>query len=388
MAVVSGCASWGVVEGFYWRKENAYQRQWGEYTHAQRRQLLKFMAVKGLNVYVYDPKTTPAITDRHERTMTFLAGDLLKKWKKTLSLAKELKIDFIWSISPPDQRREGVKKIIEQILEIGAGGIALAFDDTAPYQHDSLSTELGDVAALKDEPAAKAAIARQKDQILYLWTHFGNKIKAYVPPCYKGHPRKIESLLQEMDIGIPKAIPFVFTGLVNIDRTFDPRNFPAFSDRKIIVWDNWVASDALRWGMTLPCDRQTALLSKMAGYWLNLTFPLETVFPVVSSICFLKASQLLLNEERHPELLLREGGVADEWAQQIGCFSHFTKAVLKAHLVTRGNMYEIDPATQHKILTSNVILALGLLAGAELKHDVPIMTGKTLAQLKAEVLSS
>jgi len=357
--------SFGVVEGFYWKKEDTHNGQYGEYTHAQRRKLLMFMAAKGLNVYVYDPKVVrDKPTGRQERAIELLKDESLKEWRETFKLAKALKIEFIWGITSPNLNSDTIKKVelvIRQLIhpENGADGIAFLFDDTTTLRE----------------------ITHQAKFVHDLCVVFPSRIKAYCAPCYSGEPRNLEQQLQEVDRTIPKEVPFVFTGKAVWNKSIKQEDLPIFENRKIVLWDNWIAGDSLELAkLTVipPLDRESQLLKQIGGYWLNLAFPLERVIPAVSSIAFLQLNKCSPQIDGLPGMLLEEGGVADEWSTEMGCFAHWTKLILQIKLKNRDAV--INPNLED-IFEHSDLHSLNLLLKEGLKKNAPVKTGKTLMQL-------
>ena len=133
----SSKTTYGMVEGFYWPISEAVDGRYGDYTHDERRNILKTMNSLNLTVYVYGPKEL--IGENYERAYNIsLIGDL-NEWKTTFLMAKTYNIQFLWSISPgwiPTNPIdfEGIFKkmlyLVKTLQSIGCIGFILSLDDT------------------------------------------------------------------------------------------------------------------------------------------------------------------------------------------------------------------------------------------------------------------
>lgn len=363
--------SFGVVEGFSWSRQDGYSGQHGDYTHAQRRRLLQFMADKGLNIYVYSPKIVgkqAEVDNRTERTLQLPEGEAAQEWQDTFRLAKKLNIIFIWGLthnfSPhtDDQLIQVVQAVTSPPFE--AAGVALLMDDLG-----------GNVGTIP-----------QQAQLLHrLYEKFEDKITAYCPPHYGGDPKDLEKKLADIDRIVPKPIPFVFTGLAGgWNRTLKFEHFPTFVNRRIIVWDNWISGDTIalkNFTVSPPMNRETPLLQNIASYWLNLNFPVERAIPAVSSVAFLQTNKRSPREEELEKIWFGQGRIADEWAKEVGYFSHFTRAVLK---VRQRNCDEIINPCAEDIVQNSDLHSLELLLQVGLDIHAPIRTNKTWMRLAVE----
>ncbi|MFI5343183.1 MAG: beta-N-acetylglucosaminidase domain-containing protein [Chlamydiales bacterium] len=377
--------SFGVVEGFYWEKENEYKGQFGDYTHEQRCALISLMKKKGLNVYVYDPKramdsTKPqAIKARPIRATKLLDDYSRAEWKTTFEHAKKMKVEFIWGLTPSsdltEEKYQALKSVIQQVTELGATGIAFLFDD---------KIKLGERIEEKEDRIIER-VELEAPIVQKFYEDFPTLIKAYCPPCYRGKPNLLRRYLDFADRIINKSIPFVLTGLHTWSRSLAHEDFPTFEGRKIVVWDNWIASDKLRlenFNPLPPPDRDRRLLSNISGYWLNLAFPFERVIPVVSSLEFLITHKRSPNLEETYTLLLGPGGLAEQWATEMGVTSDFTRAVFNIkfsyfHAAINPNVDDIiDTSDLHSI---ELLLSVGGLS-----IDTPVKPNKTLLQLAVE----
>jgi hypothetical protein len=363
---ISKCTTFGVVEGFYWEQEHSYHGQYGEYTHTQRRKLLQFMAAKGLNVYAYAPKVFMlGPKERKERAIQLLQEDDLKEWRKTFKLAKTLNIDFIWGLTPPDCAESTIRKlkmVIKQLTtpENKGASVALLFDDAGGMGSDE-------------------SIQGQAKLVNELYLEFKNKVKAYGPACYHGNPEDLQNQLKYSHEVIQKEIPFIFTGLEINSNEIKKGDLPHFEGRKTILWDNWIGIDSLNFEKNFtspPLYRED--LSSLSGYWLNLAFPVERSIPAISSIALLRLHQRSPSPERVDDLLFEEGGIADDWALEMGCSVNLTRTILKIKFEDRNAA--INPNIDDIMITSD-LHSLCLLLTNGLKINALVKPGKTIMQL-------
>lgn len=367
--------SFGVVEGFYWKPEDHYQSQYGEYTHEQRRELLQFMQKKKLGVYAYDPKRSMDILGqeaRKIRSTTPLRDS--SQWHSTFRVAKACGIDFIWGIccSTKDEVH-GTRKLIDQLMQLGASGVSLQYDDTL-FKHER-----------KDRACIQRKVQELLPVIQELVTFYPTFIRGICPPCDKGEPWFLESVLNEFHEKIPnRDIPFIFTVEWEAHKNNDISRqlLPRFKDRKLIFWDNWIAADSLNEGKCKPLpppNRRRDLLSELAGYWLNLCFPVERMYPIVSFMSLLQT----LGRSPHPEeTATMLDLVAEEWAEKLKCSTAWTRHVLKARF---NNPEDPIMPTIEDIIAAGYkgVPSLESIIKAGFAIDQPVKKGQTLLQLAA-----
>lgn len=367
--------SFGVVEGFYWEQKDHYRSQYGEYTHEQRRELLRFMQKKKLTVYAYDPKRSMHISGegaRYIRSTTPIRDS--GQWRSTFQEAKACGIDFIWGIccSSKDDV-SGTRKLIDQLIELGASGVSLQYDDTLRK------------GGRKDRDCIQRKVQEILPVIHDLLKSYPTFIRGICPPCDKGEPSFLTSVLNEFHEKIQRNdIPFIFTVEwdAHQNRDISRRLLPRFKDRKIIFWDNWIGADSLdtsKYKPLPPPNRRSDLLADISSYWMNLCFPVERMYPIVS---FMSALQSLGRSPTKEETGALLDEVAGEWAEKLKCSTSWTRHVLKARL----NNPE-DPV--------NPIVEDIIAAGKEEEHslesivkagfpvDQPVKNGQTLQQLAA-----
>lgn len=259
----------GIVEGFYWTPSDAVQGRYGEFDPDKRLDLLGFMSRKGLNTYIYDPKILRG--DHYERAYDKALIGSKTRWLQTFRYAKQSSIDFIWGLAPgvSDQwEKKPLLENIEYILDLGASGIALLFDDVPGGTTES-------------QKHAQADLTRQIEN------RFGKIVKAICPGNYCGEKEELQRNLEILHSEIPEDIPFLLTGKKVWSDHIEFNDFPDLNQRGIILWDNWMASDTSnpsRLELSPLRGRHKDLFDKLDGYVLNPCFPIERIIPVVSSI--------------------------------------------------------------------------------------------------------
>ena len=127
----------GIIEGFYWAPSDSVDGIYGEFTHLERRNLLKLEKKLGLTTYIYGPKQL--LGPNYERAYNVsLLGDL-NQWKETFQLSKSLNITFLWSLSPgwlPPNKDDfsvafqKILTVVKTLKMIGCSGFVLSLDDT------------------------------------------------------------------------------------------------------------------------------------------------------------------------------------------------------------------------------------------------------------------
>ncbi len=262
----------GVVEGFYWRENHSVEGRYAEFDPQKRRRLLEFMGTKGLNIYVYEPKVL-----REENVERAYDPDLVGDvgyWRETFQVAAEQGIDFVWGLGPGRYgdwygRRAGLCSVVELVLDLGAAGFALLFDDV-----DGTETDF--------EMLHQAELGNM------LYERFPGKSYGLCSGTYCGTRDELEEKLDALDRHLEPNVSVVFTGTEVWPESISHSDLPQFgSGRKCILWDNWMASDTndpAKLKLAPPRRRERVLWSVLGGYWLNPNFPVERVVHMVSAV--------------------------------------------------------------------------------------------------------
>jgi len=293
----------GLVEGFYWKKEHSVEGQYGEFDAGKRRKLLEFMGAKGLDVYVYDPKILRGA--HYERAYSrFLIGDA-DNWKETFRVALDNGICFVWGLAPGryehwKQRRSGLRSTVDFVLNLGAAGLALLFDDVPRADTES---EMRFQAELVD----------------ILHATYPGKIHGLCSGVYCGSREELECKLKTLDDNMNPEIDLVFTGREVWPESIELTDLPRYeSGRKSILWDNWMASDtndAAQLKFKPPAGRTSDLFANISEYWLNLNFPVERIIHMVSALGEIRRHGGGFREDEEIGLIRR---MAKDWAGFLG----------------------------------------------------------------------
>lgn len=118
----------GYIEGFY-----------GNWTHEQRKSLMKFAPEAKMNLYVYAAKTDPYHTDKWDQ---LYPAEQINQFKELADLQAETKAEFSWSVhltnvlkgvtkedATYNERKEKLKKKFDQLYNIGVRRFCVLNDD-------------------------------------------------------------------------------------------------------------------------------------------------------------------------------------------------------------------------------------------------------------------
>lgn len=259
----------GVLEGFYGMP----------YQHAERLQVLEFLAEQGLDTYVYAPKQDPYHRDEWrtlypadeaaDLTALIARGNALGV-RVVLALAPSADYDG----SPADEAALRAK--LEQLISLGARDVCVLFDDVAS----------GSPAA---DPAVQvAALQLAHDHVRALRA---DATVCFIGPYYFGTAEQLatgdtppfafayEHASDEYYAAyraLPRDMPILWTGrhVIPSELTGDEvRAMRAFVDRPLLVWENLPVNDVLLVGDVFmgPWQRPGQDLSREAdGVLLNL----------------------------------------------------------------------------------------------------------------------
>lgn len=307
----------GIVEGFYWTPEDAVNGQHSEFNSKKRNKLLKFMAKKKLNTYVYDPKLLREGKKYYlERSINPSLIGNLTQWKETFYVAKKNKIDFVWGIAPGAYNSCGthhlgwknyeknIYYIINKVLSLGAPKIALLFDDCPGVGHNN-------------EKKHQANLAEKINK------YFPEKMFCLCPSSYSGPKSYLEKENRIIDENMQPKIPLIFTGPKVWCKKIKKENIPVYSTgRKSILWDNWMASDTskpTRLSLSPPQRRGKAMYESLEGYLLNPCFPVERIIPVISAvgeIHQMQGANVCKSNLKEYKLYLNK--IAHDWSKFLG----------------------------------------------------------------------
>ncbi|MBY0273894.1 beta-N-acetylglucosaminidase domain-containing protein [Candidatus Binatia bacterium] len=240
-----GAPPWvrGVIEGFYGKP----------FSHQERIELLRFLGRHGFDCYVYAPKDDP----RHrEHWRDPYAADELSRFRELAGEAERHGIRFLYALAPgltydasqPDDFVLLEAKI-RAVIEAGARGIALLFDDLT-----------GDSTTL--DPQLQASVIRR---VYDLVTAIDDRLAFwFIGNFYCGDAAEIRgeggfwralygrSALEYFAAyaqHVPASVPMLWTGPAVFSARVtegDMKEICAMVGRPVILWDNFPVNDTLR----------------------------------------------------------------------------------------------------------------------------------------------
>lgn len=260
-------APWrGVVEGYYGRP----------WPGAARRDVIRFLAARGMNAFVYGPKHDPWHRARwREPYPDAMLADLAA----TAAVARASGVRFVWAIGPAlDVRWSSVDDeaaLCAKLAQMAAAGIpdaALFFDDvpealTSPADVDRYGGS--DAAAVG---RAHADLANRVQRWLLGRGQPG--VACLVPSDYTG--TSPTPYLAALGAGLAPGVPVGWTGPAVLATTIDAAAARARRDatggHPIALWDNYPVNDvvlanSLHLGPLT--GRDPALPAELDSYLLN-----------------------------------------------------------------------------------------------------------------------
>lgn len=285
-------APWrGVVEGYYGRP----------WSGRARRDVVRFLADRGMNAWVYGPKHDPWHRARWREPYPAAALDDLAE---TARVARAAGMRVVWAVSPaldvrwsdPDDERALCAKLA-QLAGAGIPDVALFYDDVPEALADPAdATRYGgdDAAALGRAHADLAAR-------IHAWLLAGDRAGLHwlVPSDYTGTAPS--PYLDALAAGLPAGVPIGWTGpgVLSSQITMDDLRArrTSVAGRALALWDNYPVNDvvlanSLHLGPLT--GRDPALPAALAGYVLN---PMRQ--PYASLVALATAADYLRDPERY-----------------------------------------------------------------------------------------
>ena len=239
----------GVIEGFYGPP----------WSHAQRLDLLPFLAARGMNTFVYGPKDDPLVRARWREPY---ADD---NWQRLASLVEASAsngLTFVYCISPglsieysSDADVAALLAKLESVAALGVSHFGLLLDDIPlELQHAA------DRAAYRDLVAAHASLVER------VAAGLGRERRLIVcPTLYWG--RGDEDGIAPFGRAVDPAIDLLWTGRAICSLSLeleDAERFEASTGHKPLYWDNYPVNDvAMTWELHIgPYRRRDPLLHR------------------------------------------------------------------------------------------------------------------------------
>jgi hyaluronoglucosaminidase len=259
----------GAIEGFYGRP----------FTWEEREALVRDLGAQGMNAYVYAPKNDPLHRERWREL--YGAGDVAG-FARLARTGAACGVRLTYAIAPgltyeaADAAEFGrLEAKLRQVLDCGATGIALLFDDIAA---DSSAVDPALQADLVARLATRVAeIAPGSD----FW-FIGNVYAGTAPELRAGdgvfaslYGRPPTDYFEAYAERVPREIPIGWTGPAVFSATLrreDALGFRDLAGRPVIVWDNFPVNDALPWNLFLGpyVGRDPRLAEAVHGIVVNL----------------------------------------------------------------------------------------------------------------------
>jgi len=256
----------GVVEGYYgppWSGD-------------ARRSVIRFVAARGMNVFVYGPKNDPYHRDRWRERYP---DDELADLRATAAEARRARVRFVYALSPGldicyscDDDFDALTGKLDQLVRARVRHFALFFDDgptTLARSEDAARYGGSDAAALA---RAHADIVNRTDRWLRRRGLHG--VAFMIPSAYSGttclpyHAALAGALRRRLPVGWTG--PGVFAPTLTGAEARARRD--CLDGHPVILWDNFpvndgVLSNTLHLGPLV--GRDATLPGELAGYLLN-----------------------------------------------------------------------------------------------------------------------
>jgi hyaluronoglucosaminidase len=218
----------GVIEGFYGRP----------WSHAQRLELVEFIAHRGMNTFVYAPKDDPLVR-RHWRLP--YSGSDLERLSELAATCRDHGVELVYCLSPGlsirysgDEDLDALGAKFDSVAGLGVGAFGLLLDDIPrTLQHES------DRRAFDDLSDAHATLIGR------LFDRFPAGRRLVVcPTIYSGYGD--EDYIRRLGRAIDPRIDLFWTGRQICSPTldlFDAATFARATGRPATYWDNYPVND-------------------------------------------------------------------------------------------------------------------------------------------------
>jgi hyaluronoglucosaminidase len=218
----------GVVEGFYGRP----------WTHAQRLDLIEFIAARGMNTFVYAPKDDPLL--RRAWRVPYSGSDL-ERLSELADACGRHGLDFVYCLSPgrsirysSDDDVAAVSGKLETVSRLGVRHFGLLLDDIpAALLHEEDRRAWPDLVDAHIHLIGRVYERLEPDQRLIV-----------CPTVYWG--RGDEDYVARLGNGIDPRIDLFWTGRAICSPTldlFDAATFARSTARLPTYWDNYPVND-------------------------------------------------------------------------------------------------------------------------------------------------
>ena len=271
----------GVIEGFYGPP----------WSHDARLALIEFIAERGMNAYVYAPKSDPRHRDAWREPY---GADEAARLAALAARCRDVGARFGFALSPgldisyaDDADRAALLAKLRPLLDEGVDWVVLALDDI-PNRPGLAAEQTALTSWLADQVAGRLSL---------------------VPTEYVG--TRPSPYLAELSAGLPAAVDVMWTGPTVCSPTIDAPDArgwrDALGDRPLVLWDNYPVNDAI-----MECELH---LGPYRGRTPRLTDELDGVLcnpmlqPHASKVALATAAEFLRDPDAYDE--------ADAWQRAI-----------------------------------------------------------------------
>ena len=226
----------GVIEGFYGRA----------WTHAQRLEMLDWIAGAGMNTFVYGPKDDIKIRARWRETYNAAEAAELRE---LVEAARARKLNFMVAIAPcldvvysDASDLEALKRRLDQLLELGVKHFALLFDDIPSTMAEA------DERAFDSFGAAQVYFTNSAFE--HLKSRVEHPVVLFCPTEYCAAFAKRDvpgsGYLNTIGEGLDPEIGVFWTGPDIVSKSISAeslREIGRVLRRKPVIWENFHAND-------------------------------------------------------------------------------------------------------------------------------------------------
>ena len=264
---------WGVVEGFY-------GRPWAQ---AERLDLFERLAAGGLDTYLYAPKDD--LLHRARWREPYPPGEL-ERLGALVAAARARGISFLYGLAPgldlchaEPADRAALHEKLAQVLELGAAGVALLFDDIPGQLDPADQRRFGSLAAAQADLACEVLERLERRP--------GPRPALLLCPTeYCTRLRRRPGYLEALGRALPDAVELLWTGPEIVSSELPAahaRQVGALLGRRPVVWDNLHANDydLRRLHLGPFTGREPALRQELRGLLLNPNCEHEANAPLV-----------------------------------------------------------------------------------------------------------
>ncbi len=226
----------GVIEGFYGRA----------WSHAQRVEMLDWIADAGMNSFVYGPKDDIKIRARWRELYNAAEAAQIRE---LVDAARARRLNFMVAIAPcldvvysDASDLEALKRRLDQLLDIGVMHFALLFDDIPP------SMMPADERVFPSFAAAQCHFANEA--FAHIGARAPDAVVLFCPTEYcaafAGHDVKGSAYLNTIGLELNPEIGVFWTGPDIVSKTISAESLREVAKvirRKPVIWENFHAND-------------------------------------------------------------------------------------------------------------------------------------------------